>query len=184
MKKMKRLSVFLAALCAVSVFLVGVMPAKAASAEVTFEVKETDINVAVTVPSQVPIVFNEDGTNTYPQNWTIANKSQLGAICLDQVELTQAEGGWMFADTVVNMSLKPADTRVVKFYIGKPGNLKIIYPDGAEIYPNGVRPFFDNEIAIPAGDELTLEFKVERTAFTESIDMHKAFDMELKFSFI
>ena len=77
---MKKLNVLLAAVLSVALLFGANISASAASAEVQFEVKATDVNVAVNVPTTLPIIFNEDGTNTYPTNWTIENKSAIARI--------------------------------------------------------------------------------------------------------
>lgn len=180
---MKRVSVFLAAVLAVTVLFGGVMPSQAASAEVGIEIKATDINMAVTVPSQIPIIFNEDGTNTYPQNWTIVNESEIAGVYLDTVRMTQAEGGWYLAHNVLGQKDLAVNSKHIKFYMGKPGDLKIINPQGGMVTSQG-ESSFANTLPIPAGEELTLDFKVERGAFTESFNMQKAFDMEFTFVFM
>ena len=179
----KKGSTFLAVLLTVTVLFGGTMPAQAASAEVGIEIKATDINMAVTVPSQIPIIFNEDGTNTYPQNWTIVNESKIAGVYLEEVQMKQAEAGWYLAYEVITQEQLLVNTKTIKFYMGKPGDLKIINPQGGMITSKGARSF-SNALRIPAGEELTLDFKVERGAFTESYDMEKAFDMEFKFQFM
>ena len=72
--------------------------ANAASAEVKFDVKQTDINLAINVPTTVPIIFNEDGTNTYPTNWEIQNVGVLGCVYLKSVELEATDAGWIVLD--------------------------------------------------------------------------------------
>ena len=183
---MKRRSVILSALALVltlAVVMQGVIPVNAASAEVGIEIKATDINMAVTVPSQIPIIFNEDGTNTYPENWTIVNESEIAGVYLDKVRLTQEERVWAIASNVVDVSDFSANTKTVKFYVGTTDNLKVVEPEGGMTTINGSCSFA-RELPIPAGENLTLGFKVERCAFTESQDMQKAFDVEFTFEFM
>ena len=66
MKKTKKMSVMLAMVLSVTLLFGATISANAASSTVTFTVEQSDITTAVTVPGQLPIIFNADGTNTYP----------------------------------------------------------------------------------------------------------------------
>ena len=89
---MKKVKVLLAALLSVTVVLGTVVPTQAASSTVDIEVKATDMdNVSVTVPSSIPIVFNADGSNTLPTNWTIENKSAIAGIHLSKIEMNAVQ---------------------------------------------------------------------------------------------
>ena len=82
MKTTKKMNVVLAMVLSVTLLFGATISANAASASVTFKVEQTDINTAVTVPGQLPIIFNADGTNTYPSNWKIYNNSELAGVHL------------------------------------------------------------------------------------------------------
>jgi lysophospholipase L1-like esterase len=68
---MKKVKVLLASLLSITVVLGTVVPSYAAEpvSEVKIEIEATDMNVSVTVPSTLPIVFNADGTNTFADNY-------------------------------------------------------------------------------------------------------------------
>ena len=84
---MKKIKVLLATLLSVTVVLGAVVPTYAASSDVNIEVKATSMdNVSVTVPTSIPIVFNADGSNTLPTNWTIENLSAIAGIHLSQID--------------------------------------------------------------------------------------------------
>lgn len=88
MKRLVKGQKVLAAILSVVVIMGAAIPVNAASTDVNIEVKETTMdNVSVTVPTTVPIVFNEDGTNTLPSNWTIENISSIAGIHLSTIGL-------------------------------------------------------------------------------------------------
>ena len=54
------------------------IPVNAASADVKIQVEATTMdNVSVTIPTTLPIIFVEDGTNILPSDWTIENVSSI-----------------------------------------------------------------------------------------------------------
>lgn len=183
-KTMKKVNVILSALLAVTVLFAGAIPVNAASAEVNIQVNATDMNTSVTVPTQIPIVFNEDGTNTYPQNWMVQNESAIAGVYLHQVRMDAGDSGWKVLASTIDTTQLSADTKSVKFSMGKTDNLKLVNPGSGTESAVGVLIYGDEDIMIPAGEEAQIGFQVERGAFTESIDMQKAFDMELTFKFI
>ncbi len=183
---MKRLvkSKILVAVLSLVVLVGGVIPANAASADVNIEVKATTMdNVSVTVPTVLPIVFNEDGTNTVPTNWTIENISNIAGIHLSTVDMDAETSGWkLLADSQDTKVLK-ADTKSIKFSVGKEGALKLVAPTSGNESTTGTVNFDDNAIAIASGETQVLSFDVQRGAFTEDVATAKAFDMVLTFNF-
>lgn len=180
---MKKVSVFLAALLAVTVLFGGAMPAKAASAEVGIEIKATDVNVAVTVPSQVPIVFNEDGSNTYPINWSITNDG-IARMRVSRIDARANGSGWNITGPETNVSTLPANTKTIQLYIGESNNKATLYPDNGYTDDEALCLFFGSAMNIPAGESLIVDFEIVRGAFTESASMSKAFDLEFTFEFV
>ena len=86
MKYLVKGNKIVAAILSVVVIMGAAIPVNAASTDVNIEVKATAMdNVSVTVPTVLPIVFNEDGTNTLPSNWTIENISSIAGIHLRNV---------------------------------------------------------------------------------------------------
>ena len=167
------------------VVLVGtVIPADAASADVNIEVKATTMdNVSVTVPTSLPIVFNEDGTNTVPTNWTIENISSIAGIHLSQVDMNANSSGWKLLAASQDTKVLRADTKSMKFSIGKAGALKLVAPTTGNEGATGTVSFDDNAIAIASGETQVLAFDVQRGAFTQDVATAKAFDMVLTFNF-
>lgn len=174
----------LVAVLTLVVVMGAAIPVNAASAEVNIQVNATDMNTSVTVPTQIPIVFNEDGTNTYPQNWMVQNESAIAGVYLHQVRMDAGDSGWKVLASTIDTTQLSADTKSVKFSMGKTDNLKLVNPGSGTESAVGVLIYGDEDIMIPAGEEAQIGFQVERGAFTESIDMQKAFDMELTFKFI
>lgn len=176
---MKKMKMILAAMLSVVVVFGGVIPVNAASSEVTFEVIQTDTNVGVTVPSQMPIIFNEDGTNTYPQNWTITNDSAVAGVYLSKMTFTP-NNGWGLLEDAEQARYNPANTKKVRFTIGTASVMNEVIPTSGV----GEVTYSDREIPIPAGTSEVIKVHVERGAFTESINTQKSFDIELDFKFI
>lgn len=181
---MKKMKVLLAALLSVTVVLGTAVPTYAASADVNIEVQETTMdNVSVTVPTSIPIVFNADGTNTLPTNWTIENLSTIAGIHLSQIDMNAGNSGWKLLDDSQNVKTISKDTKSIKFSVGKAGALKLVVPTSGTENASGTVTFGDTEISIPSGKTQVLSFDVERGAFTKSEASAKAFDMVLTFKF-
>lgn len=180
---MKKLKVLLVAVLSVTTLFGATISANAASTEVNIEIKATTMdNVSVTVPTTVPIVFNENGTNTLPTNWTIENRSTIAGIHLAKIEMTGV-GEWkLLADTEDTRELE-VDTKSIQFYAGKTGALKLVDPTEQHASNKGLVTFADTEVAIASGETQVLAFDVKRGAFTANEAMAKAFDMVLTFEF-
>lgn len=174
----------LAAILSFVVIMGATIPVNAASADVNIEVKATTMdNVSVTVPTTLPVVFNEDGSNTLPTNWAIENISSIAGIHLSAVDMDANSSGWkLLADTQDTKALK-ADTKSIKFSVGKQGSLKLVAPTSGTESATGTVSFDDNEITIASGQTQVLSFDVQRGAFTQDIASAKAFDMVLTFNF-
>lgn len=179
---MKKVKILLAALLSITVIGGMAIPSQAASSEVNIEVKATDMNVSVTVPSTLPIIFNANGTNTLPTNWTIENLSAIAGIHLSEISMDAHETGWKLLADMVNVKELSADTKSIKFSVGKEGALKLVVADG-DASATGSVTFAESEISIPSGEKEVLSFDVERGAFTENAASAKAFDMVLTFNF-
>ncbi len=147
--------------------------------ELQIDVKATTINV--TVPSTAPMVFNEDGTNTLPSNFTVNNNSKLGGVYLKQISLNSGAGGWTLLDTGDDLKTLPKDQKKIKLSIGKQGSEKLIKP--ASSGTTGSATFSVGEVDIPASGSETLNFKVERGTFTQAVPNSTAFNMTLTFDF-
>jgi len=182
---MKKTKTFLAALLSVTVLFGGTaVSANAASAEVDITIKETTMDgVSVTVPTTLPVIFNEDGSNTIPENWTIENISSIAGIHLSQVDMDANGSGWTLLAESEDTKALPVNTKALKFYVGKDSALKMVVPtDGTEAETGRVT-FADNEISVASGETQILRFGVDRGAFTADEAEAKAFDMVLTFNF-
>ncbi len=177
---MKKVKVFLAALLAVTVLFGGATPAHAKSAVVDITVEATDMSVSVTVPSTIPIVFNEDGTNTYPSNWVIENNSNIAGIYLDDVAFT-AKNGWSLLGLDEDAKALPVGTKQVKFFMGTEEIFNHVTPAG--LSGGGGVSFEPTDIQLPARTSQKMEFEVERGAFTEAITAERAFELVFTFQF-
>ncbi len=174
----------LVALLSVTVMVGTVIPSYAATSNVEIEVKATDMdNVSVTVPTTIPIVFNADGTNTLPTNWTIENKSTLAGIHLSQIDMDAETTNWKLLAASENVKNLSANTKSIQFSVGKTGALKLVVPNEGTESAKGSVTFAEDEISIPSGETEVLSFDVVRGAFTQTEASAKAFNMVLTFNF-
>ena len=181
---MKKIKVFLTALLSVTVVFGATIPVHAASSDVKIEVQATSMdNVSVTVPTSIPIVFNADGSNTLPTNWTIENVSTIAGIHLSQIDMNAENSQWKLLADSVNVKTLSADTKSIKFSVGKAGTMKLVVPTSGTESATGMVTFADSEISIPSGESQILSFDVERGAFTNAEASSKAFNMVLTFNF-
>jgi len=175
---MKKVNALLVALLSVTILFGGAIPAQAASAEVTIQVKATDVNTSVTVPTVLPIVFNEDGTNTYPTNWTIQNNSKIARVYLHSIQV-EAVNEWSLMTLAQDPTYNDVDSKKIKFYAGVGDDLKLLNGNSdayVEFEP-------DECLMLANGGTKDLSFKVERGAYTQGQSAEKALDMVLTFKF-
>ncbi len=181
---MKKVNIAIAAVLSMVVVFGATIPAQAASADVNIEIKETTMDqVSVTVPTALPIIFNADGTNTLPTNWTIENRSTIAGIHLAEVQMTAGESGWMLLSAAENTKKLPVDSKAMQFSLGKEGALKMVTPSAGRSNASGSVAFEADDIALESGETQVLSFDVQRGAFTESEAAAKAFDMVMRFEF-
>ena len=180
MKKTKKMNVVLAMVLSMTLLFGATISADAAEASVLFTVEQTNVNTALTVPGQLPIIFNADGTNTYPTNWKIYNNSELGAVQLSLAELTE-RSDWKLVNEAKDIKKNAHDTKEIKFFMGASDKLRIFSPNSSGTAVLS----FDNdyEIVIPAGGYQQFDFKVERGAFKTALAEHIAFDLVLTFEY-
>lgn len=181
---MKKMKVLMAALLSVTVVLGAVVPANAASTDVEIKVEATDMDkVSVTVPSTLPIIFNADGTNTLPSNWTIENNSTFAGIHVSQITLDAEGSGWKLLGELERVADLTADTKAMKLSIGSGTVMEYVQTSSGTASETGSATYGDTDISIGAGESTTLTFDVERGAFTTTEPSAKAFEMVLTFEF-
>ena len=181
---MKKVNIVIAAVLSMVVVFGATIPAQAASSDVNIEIKETTMDqVSVTVPTALPIIFNADGTNTLPTNWTIENRSTIAGIHLAEVQMTAGDSGWTLLASTENTKKLPVDSKAMQFSLGKEGELKLVSPSAGRSNASGSVSFEADEISLESGETQVLSFGVQRGAFTESAAAAKAFDMVMRFEF-
>lgn len=182
---MKRVKVLLAAVLSVTTILGATTPAHAAApeSEVQIEIQQTDVNVSVTVPSTLPIVFNSDGTNTFPSSWSIQNSSRNAGIHLVKVNLNADGSGWKLLKESERVKTQTVNGKAVRFLVGQSGAMKVVEPSNGSESESGTATFASGDISIAAGEEKSLCFEMERGAFNETKASAKAFTMVLEFAF-
>ena len=182
---MKKLKVLVAALLSVTVVLGTTVPSQAAmSSDVNIEIKQTTMDgVSVTVPTMIPIVFNADGTNTLPTNWTIENLSTIAGIYISHIEMDANDSGWTLLGQSENVKDVIAGLKKIKFYVGDESDLKLVEPLEGTESEKGRAIFGRDVFQIKSGETRVLSFDVERGAFRQNEASAKAFGMELFFDF-
>ncbi len=180
---MKKIKVILATVLSAVVVMGSVIPVCAQDAKVDIEIEATDMNVSVTVPSTLPIVFNADGTNTFPTNWSIENKSAIAGIHLTQIDMNAGATPWKLAAASEDVKNFSVDTKSIQFSIGKAEVMKLVEPTGGTQSKTGTATFESSDISIPSGGKQELSFHVVRGAFSQNEASAKAFDMVLTFAF-
>lgn len=179
---MKKINVLLAALLSVTVLFGAAVPANAASADVNIEIQATTMDgVSVNVPTQLPILFNADGTNTLPDNWNIKNVSTIAGIHLEKIDLNG--NGWKLLPESATISDLAVNTQSIRFYAGPEGNVKLVTPNGGAENAAGSVTFEKTEFSLESGDNADLVFNVERGAFDADKSAPEAFEMVLTFKF-
>lgn len=180
---MKNKKLILGTTLAMLMSLTTMTPAFAAETDVMIDAKATTVNM--TVPATAPMVFNADGTNTVPTNFTIQNNSKIGGVHLSNIELNaDTQNSWKIAKEGTDLKVKPANTKTITLKLGASGVEKFAVPSkSAEESANATVTFGPTDFTIPASGNKTLSFIVDRGAFTNAIPNAKAFDMTLNFDF-
>ena len=140
--------------------------------------------VNITVPADMKIIFNSDGSNTLPNNYTITNDS-IYTINLDKVSLT-GNNNWQLLNSNVEIKKLKKDSKKIKFYVDdtliQPKNSSNQVVDESS---NGETSIPLDEIknkTINANSSSTINFNIERGIFSKDISTEKAFDMILNFN--
>lgn len=181
MKKTMKMNVVLAMVLSMTLLFGATISANAAESSVLFTVEQTNVNTAVTVPGQIPIIFNADGTNTYPTNWIIYNKSEIAGVHLVTADLKVRDGGWELLNESEDITTMSHDTKAIRFYMGVPNKLRNFKPSADDF---SRLSFEDNyAVNIPAGGNQQFEFKVDRGAFNTALSEHIAFNLTLTFAY-
>ena len=142
------------------------------------EIRTEATLVDVTVPSTLPIVFREDGSNTVPDNYTIQNNS-MSAIHLTSVGLDAQGSGWKVIPESMDPTQFVANTRQILFLV----NSKAVAPMLNEPMETGSARFDPDEVVIEPGQSVTLDFEVYRGSFTVPLENTAAFTMTTTFDF-
>lgn len=151
------------------------------SSELQIDAKATTVNV--TVPGTAPMVFNADGTDLTPESFTITNNSKIGGVYLDSISLDADGSGWTLLEESADLKTQAKDEKKIKLKIGLEGQEKLIAPTNGSDDSTGAADFSMGDVDIEAEQSATLNFVVERGAFTQDLANAKAFGMTLKFEF-
>ena len=154
----------------------------AENADIHIEAEATIVNM--TVPGTVGMIFNENGTNTLPDNFTIRNNSAIGGIYVSGISVNANGSGWQLVNSSTDLTKVGVDTKSIKLKMGEENSLKIVNPTNGSKDSTGNAEFGVNEFVIPAESEKTIKFGVERGAFSSAVTNAKAFDMGISFDWV
>lgn len=160
---------------------VGIVNAAGSNSELNIKTEATAMNV--TVPGTSAMIFNEDGSNTYPDNFMISNKSAIAGIYLSSISMDAGSSGWKLADDTVDIKKQAVNKKTIRMKIGKDGVHKLVKPSTGSEATSGVAEYGVRDILIPASENQVLSFDVDRGAFSTNQGVSKAFSMTLNFEY-
>ena len=165
------------------VIAMSAVPAFAATeGNTTVKINADATIMDITVPSELVMSFNADGTNTLPQSFTIKNNSLIAGVHVDKIEMT-GEGDWKLLPEAANAKELAANTKHIKFSIGLAGDLKMVVPAGDAADAEGSYDYTESDITLAAEESKVLAMAVERAAFTQEVPVEDAFAMAMYFAF-
>lgn len=156
-----------------SSMMVGLVPLSSFAAEIDGATSNDGVNV--TIPTEINVKFNADGTNTI-DNLGIVNNSKNKEIYVNSISLDGSENNWSLLDSKTDIKTLSKDSKKVQFYV----NDNIIEPNGEY---KGLINFENKYSTIDSGDSGSLKFSINRGAFTKDIDAQKMFDMTINFGY-
>ena len=137
--------------------------------------------VDVTLPTSYTIIFESDGTNTYPA-FEIQNNSKIGQIDLKNIS-AKANGNWKFAADTTILNRMPKDTKQIKLKLGDKSKEKALSNNSSSPAAQVTANYAVNDFRIPAASKKQLSFVVDRTAFSKSAT-DPAFGLTLTFDYV
>ena len=151
------------------------------SSAINIEAKDTTVNV--TVPGTYAMVFNADGSDTLPETFTIQNNSTVAGVHISTVEVDAGSSGWSVLGESANLKTQAVNTKAIKLKVGEKGNEKIVAPTNGSNDVTGTATLGQSNFSIEASGSKTMNFVVERGAFSNAVASEKAFGMTLNFAF-
>ena len=151
------------------------------SSAINIEAKATTVNV--TVPGTYAMVFKEDGTNLLPETFTIQNNSTVAGVHITTVEVDAGSSGWTVLGESANLKTQAVNTKAIKLKVGEKGNEQLVTPSGGTKHAQGTATLGQSNFSIEASGSKTMNFVVERGAFSNAVASERAFGMTLNFAF-
>lgn len=146
----------------------------------TVEIEVRNPSMDVTVPTTLPMIFEQDGNNILPNNWQVRNNSVSTDIYVASISVDGNESGWsVVADDFDIANTK--DMQAIELKMGLAGKEKVVAPVFSEKDGDGLVIFDKADIPVAKGESKLLNIKVERGTFTHAIANAKAFDLSIEF---
>lgn len=154
---------------------------KAETTDITIDAKATTVNM--TVPGTVAVIFNEDGSNAYPENLVVTNGSKISGVYLSSVEMDAGVSGWKLVDDSIDTTKLPIDSKSIRVRAGKDGLTRLIEPSVGSEDTEGVANYGVRDVLIPAMGSQKISFAIDRGAFSSNQGLSNAFSMQLNFDY-
>lgn len=149
--------------------LISLYPIHAKDISVESTNASTEINVSI--PTELPIKMNRNGTNTIPKNFPIINRSKEMNFTISRIEINSS-GEWRIVSPDTDMTKLKVDDKALKFGINELGK------DPIYLNSDGKNGSLDTNTKLYTGETVFLIFEVERTALSKNINEPNAFNME------
>lgn len=148
------------------------------TSNVNVNIETEPIVVDITVPGSVGFVFNADGSNEIPDNFSITNHNKIASFYLKEVGFDGESTGWKLASEDEQLNL---NEKAVKFKLGSKSEEKLIAPSNGKKDITGTVSFSDSEFVLAPESPSTVSFLIDRPVYTDEISQSKAFDMTMSF---
>ena len=158
------------------------VPAFAAEFGTQLQIDAKATTVNMTVPGTAPMIFNENGSNTVPTDFTITNNSSIAAVNLASINLDANASGWTLVPEITDVKVQAVNKKAIKLKLGAEGFEKIVAPTGNVEASTGSVTLGQSDFSIEANGSKKLSFVVERGAFTTPTS-GAAFNMTMNFEF-
>ena len=142
------------------------VPAFAAEFGTQLQIDAKATTVNMTVPGTAPMIFNENGSNTVPTDFTITNNSSIAAVNLASIDLDASSSGWTLLPGSSDVKTQAVNKKAIKLKIGAEGSEKIVDPTGSVEATTGSVILGQSEFSIEASGSKKLSFVVERGGLT------------------
>lgn len=180
-KKLLSVALALSMLC-------PVVPVQAGSNETDMKIEIKASVIDVNMPTELPVVFESDGSNTIP-DFVIQNNSTVDLnvhkIVVDEIK---AEDGdqWTLTDNAEDFLEMENDVKTILVSVGQVGSesgLALETNPQQTALKRGVAKFESGAFKVPKNQSRSLGIKIKRGVFTKEAPATDAFKIKVDFNF-